>query len=215
MTNVTLNLDQRLFVLKEGAGFTCLGFDVAFKRLKQFAAFLGRPAPAASDIGTLKQYKEYREAERDYIATNPQRTHFDPDTDPLVQQVLEDCRTKKRRVRIFLGNTESGECWMEEFDVVGRIGRSTGPLKVPLLVEAGESGGGAILTACILRIMDTRTQSDLYRHAKYQVPEFDIRQAPQAKRVEVLCKGEVHARFDSKQDAENWCAFMRGERMST
>lgn len=215
MSTITLNEDQRLFVLKQEGGFSCLGFDVVFKRLKQFASLLGRPAPAETEVGTLKQYHEYREVERDYIATKPQNTLYDPDTDPQVRQVLEQAMASRRRVRLVLGNTETGQSWLDEHEVVGTIGRSMGPLKVPLLVESGECGGPAILTACILRILDTRTKAELYRHPKYQDPVLTVRPRKYGTlNAEVLVDGKVVARFVSVEKANDWCAFMRGERMS-
>lgn len=44
-------------------------------------------------------------------------------------------------VRIWLGDTQTGRAWAEENDVIGTIGRSTGTMEVPLLVEAGELAG--------------------------------------------------------------------------
>lgn len=52
-------------------------------------------------------------------------------------------------VRIFYG--KDGKIWNEEHDVLGRIGRSTGIKKVPLLLENKKSEGGcAILLDCIV-----------------------------------------------------------------
>ena len=59
-----------------------------------------------------------------------------------------------RRVRLFLGDPETGRDWGEENDVTGYVGRSTGPSKVPLLLATRRSmGGGAILVDCVLRML--------------------------------------------------------------
>ena len=63
---------------------------------------------------------------------------------------------------------------VDEFDVVGTVGRSTGLLKVPLLVEPGEAAGTAILCAHVLALMDWDTGLPLYRHPRWQPPELRI-----------------------------------------
>jgi hypothetical protein len=47
---------------------------------------------------------------------------------------LETDRKNQRKIRLFYGDTQTGQSWFDEHDVVGRIGRSTGSIKVPLLV---------------------------------------------------------------------------------
>lgn len=46
--------------------------------------------------------------------------------------------------------------WNEQFDVTGYVGRSTGPIKVPLLIHNRRSlGGPAILDHCIIGVRET------------------------------------------------------------
>ena len=54
--------------------------------------------------------------------------------------------------------------------MVGYIGRSTGTIKVPLLVPPGEIGGSALLDQCIIRI-DTPRQV-LYQHEQFRTGVF-------------------------------------------
>lgn len=77
------------------------------------------------------------------------------------------------------GHTATGRCWLDEHDVVGRIGRSTGMMKVPLLIEAGADGGVAILTSCLLRRIDWESGRDLSRHPAYRAPDLTIRKDPE------------------------------------
>ena len=126
-------------------------------------------------------------------------------------KVLESCRTRERKVRLILGDTSTGEPWLEEHDVVGRIGRSTGSLKVPLLIEPGEHGGCAILCACLLAIVDWETGDFLYRHAAYREADLSIKPSGDADRSwNVLRRGEVVASFRDIGKAGAYLAFMRG-----
>ena len=68
-------------------------------------------------------------------------------------EVLEQCRKNGTRITLDLGNTETGESWNEKYDVTGYVGRSTGRVKLFLLIANSNShGGGAILTGSILSI---------------------------------------------------------------
>lgn len=59
MKNVTVNKKQKLYVLKSGNGYSCLGFEVVIKRRNALANELGRPDLAMANKATLKAYKEY------------------------------------------------------------------------------------------------------------------------------------------------------------
>jgi hypothetical protein len=216
MNAVTINDTQRLFVLKSTGGYSCLGFDVVFKRLSQYANALGRALPSITGIGKIEQYQEYLVAESAYIATNPKNTFFDADTPAQVQSCLEFYRISKVPVRLFYGNAETGKDWLEENDVYGTIGRSMGPIKVPLLIAKGAAGGGAILTTRILRIVDGATNQEVYRHSNYQAPVFTSQKSDvSGYQQEVLADGVVVARFKDEAKANAWTAFMQGIRMTT
>ena len=77
--------------------------------------------------------------------------------------------------------------------------------------------GGAISDAQILRIVDVRTGSDLYRHGLYHTPEMEIRPVNDELPLkhDVWVKGAdgvfvVHAGFNTFGDAAHWVAFMCG-----
>ena len=214
--NVTLNAEQRLYVVRCGNGYSCLGFDNARGHADQIAARLERPelAFAPGDHGSLDGYAKYLAA-IDAWAHSPltRQTYFDPGTDPKAARALENSRRDGRKVRLVLGDTASGRCWLDEHDVVGRIGRSTGTLKVPLLVEPGEDGGTAISTSCLLRLIAWDSGRDLYRHPAYQVPGLAIQRAPERTDLpwQVLCDGTVVACFADIGKAGGYLAFMCGE----
>lgn len=63
---VSLNLEQRLYVIPAGNGYSCLGFDVCADRLKAYtAALAGRgivwPVTPA-EPGTVELYRQYLDA---------------------------------------------------------------------------------------------------------------------------------------------------------
>ena len=215
MKSVTLNRERRLYVIADGSGFSCLGFDNARGHADQIARRLRQHDLAFTDEehDTLAGYRKYEAATRAWgqsALTND--TYFDPGTCPEVIKALESCRKTRCQVRLVYGDTKSGQSWFDEFDVVGRIGRSTGWLKVPLLIEAGEAGGAAILTACLLRIIDWQSGAALYTHSSYRAP--DLRLVPTGDVSQpwgVAHQRDELARFGDIGKASAYLAFMRGE----
>lgn len=212
---VILNTEQKLYVIATDYGCSCFGFDNARDHANQMAQRLSRADLSFTphDYAALAGYRKYEEAVSAWSRSSLTRqTYFDPGTDPKAAAVLESRRKTGGKVRLVLGDTRTGEPWLNEYDVVGKIGRSGGSLKVPLLVEEGESGGGAILTACVLNIIDWKSGRTLYRHPAYRVPELslqpsDIPENPWA----VIHLNEVIARFKDMGKACAYIAFMRGE----
>lgn len=95
-------------------------------------------------------------------------TFFDEGTNEKVMEILERSRINDERIRLFFGDKETGRCWHETFDVLGRVGRSTGSHKIPLLIKSvRSSGGGAILTACIVAI--TKDKEFIYKHPGFKL----------------------------------------------
>lgn len=140
MNNVTINVEQQLYVIDCGEGYTCFGFSNARHHASMIAQELGRPDLAFTngDYATLAGYEKYRNAAQAW-SQSPQThaTYFDPGTNAKAAKVLESCRICGRKIRLILGDTATGEPWLDEHDVVGRIGRSMGTLKVPLLIQPG------------------------------------------------------------------------------
>jgi hypothetical protein len=104
-------------------------------------------------------------------------TYYAIGTPLKVVDVLERARQNKTRIVIDLGFTESnerstpetlGQSWMETFDTTGYVGRSMGPIKVPLLIPNSRShGGGQISTTSIVRILTSKGKHVLYEHPNY------------------------------------------------
>ena len=214
MTTVEVNLQQRLYVIPAGEGYTTAGFDYVFKQLsvlaEKLAGFGVSFDPVREDeIGTAAQYEQYRAAWR-LVGNRDLGTWFDSATPAKVRRILESYRRSGEVLRVFYGDTKTGRDWMEEFDTIGQVGRSTGPMKVPLLIANGDCGGGCILDHCIVRLMDVETGQEIYRHPSYHQGDMEIRKTDSVRPYEVFLDGNVHAGFRTYGDAAHWVAFMTG-----
>jgi hypothetical protein len=68
------------------------------------------------------------------------------------------------RIIVDYGDIKTGKSWGETYDVSGYVGRSTGSIKVPLLVHNSRSlGGGAMLDHCILTVKTSAGKQLLYK----------------------------------------------------
>ena len=97
MRDITLNPEQRLYVIATEGGVTCFGFDNARDHARQIAQRLDRPdlIPTADDAASLPGYEKYLAAVRAWgESAQGHGTYFDPGTDPRLAKVLETCRHK-------------------------------------------------------------------------------------------------------------------------
>lgn len=133
---VTVNAEQRLYVIREGAGWSCLGFDVAERRRAAFAGWLGmmnRRAPVPA-LGTLAHYEAYK---------------------ATLDHVLAVCRDTGKRCDVELTpqliglegqRVEVVDCDGERRRFI--VGKSTGPVPIHLEIKTRRSsGGGAVMGA--------------------------------------------------------------------
>lgn len=144
---------------------------------------------------------------------------FSTETPQKVKDVLANAHNTsyKPRLRLYLGDAKTGKPWLEENDVLGYIGRSTGTQKVPLLIYSSNShGGGRILDHCIVAIQDTN-KNWLYKHEGFNVPNLTKTVIGSDNEYPVsvaLVGGGVVARFKTELKANNWIKFMTGQRMA-
>lgn len=135
-----------------------------------------------------------------------------------VATLLNNLNMSQQRVRLVYGNPDTGKDWLEEHDVVGTIGRSTGTNKIPLLIKNSRStGGGSILDCRILKIVDVKSKRVLYQHDKYIAPDFTIQYGSSVGHgynYAVLCNNTVQANFKTEKKAQNYIDFMLCKRMS-
>jgi len=80
-------------------------------------------------------------------------TYYKIGTPEGVIEVLKRARNDDTRIKLTYGDIKTGKNWNEENDIIGYVGRSTGPIRIPILVYNKRSmGGGSILTDCIIKI---------------------------------------------------------------
>ena len=147
--------------------------------------------------------------------------YFNNETSDKVKECLEHCYNSKLRIRIWYGDTKTGVSWLEEYDTMGTIGRSTGQQKRPLLIKnSRSSGGGGILCHCIIRIDVISSRRTIYEHPLFYVPTLgvypNIDEDTKTKYPFIVLKyGTIQARFKSRTSAYNYIDFMTGERYTT
>ena len=159
-------------------------------------------------------------------------TWYDPRTPIDVIKVLEEAMKTKERVRFIFGNTD-GYVYLDEYGVMGTVGRSTGRIKVPILIHSSRSNyGNAIMTQSILRI-DAKRRGNivrLYESPSIRLPQLYAKQEGEEWVVRTEITDIEEARFNDRRKvdpvtrivttvpysgekaAKNYIAFMRGER---
>lgn len=146
---------------------------------------------------------------------------FDENTCSKVKTALIDCYHSKSRIRIWYGDNNTGESWLDEYDTTGTVGRSSGQVKIPLLLKnARSSGGGGILCHCIIRIDVIRSRRTIYKHPLFCVPALEVYpNLDEETKIQypflVLKNGTIQARFKTKENAHRYIDFMTGERYTT
>ena len=143
-------------------------------------------------------------------------TYYSDETSDELIRVLESVRGTNQRVKIYLGDKATGRDWMEEDGKTGRIGRSSGPIKIPILLRTINSdGGGAILEDCIVKIKTSPASSErvLYQHPRYHQPGIEITNEGLDDKPEythtVRIGGETYSRHTSLRGAQKLVALLR------
>ncbi len=103
-------------------------------------------------------------------------TSYNEKTSPEVIRVLESVKASGTRIKLDYGYTDVdgtssaiGQSWGECYDVTGTIGRSTGSVKIPLLIHNRRSvGGGGILDHRIVQVKESKGGRVLYQHPNYK-----------------------------------------------
>lgn len=92
-------------------------------------------------------------------------TSYDNRTPMSLILILEEIRSRGTRIRLMYGDVITGKMWDEGIQERGTIGRSTGSVKIPLLIKTSRSfGGGGILDHCILQVRESKGGRVLWTH---------------------------------------------------
>jgi len=134
--NVTLNVEQELYVLDCGSGYTCLGFDVCLERAAKIAEWLTAEGikfkTPEAERGTLEAYARYTR---------------------VLQMADEHCQKTRKRCPAELTPQLVGleGKRVEVTDKYGEtrrfyVGKSTGWMPCHLEIERRNSSGGGGVT---------------------------------------------------------------------
>lgn len=124
----------------------------------------------------------------------------------------------KFRIRIWYGDTETGRAWNEEYDIMGTVGRTTGDIKIPILVYNKKSwGGSALLMGSIIRIDDIEEHRTLWKVPNFHVEKMEVVYKNGDYPFQVMQtkdNGEVVniANFKTEMKAYHYIDFMNGKR---
>ena len=126
----SINNEQRLFVIKNGSGFSCLGFDVCEKRRLAYCVWLYGPKGHTHDIpvGTIESYNAYLaalESVRERCAKT--REKCPAELEPLLTGL------EGKRVEVTAPDGSRERFY---------VGKSTGHLPIHLAIKTRRSSGG-------------------------------------------------------------------------
>jgi hypothetical protein len=146
---------------------------------------------------------------------------FDNVNEALMSLIIRAWKYKFR-IRVFYGDIHTGRSWNEEYDVMGMIGRTTGDIKIPILIHNRRSwGGGALLLSSVIRIDDIEDKRTLWK-----LPNFHVEKMTVEKRsvftdypfavMQTQDSGAISniANFKTAEKAQKWVEFMEGKRYS-
>jgi hypothetical protein len=137
MSDITINEQQKLYVIPSGNGYSCLGFEVAYNRAVAIGEWLysegietRKPNPAK--IGTLEGYGEYRSmtsAAREYYDKTRKRcpVELNPQLNGLEGKRIEVTNEYGEKLRFW-------------------VGRSTGWMPCHLEIKKSNSSGGSAIS---------------------------------------------------------------------
>jgi len=131
-------------------------------------------------------------------------TFYHETTPDEVINALELIRDRGIRVKLCYGDVKMGRQWMEEYDIIGTIGRSCGTVKIPLIISNERSHGGpGILDHCILKITGTKDKRIYYKSEKYAPPVIDIVASDLPEyQFNTLVNGNLHGRHKTLRSAQ-------------
>lgn len=132
-----------------------------------------------------------------------------------VVDALDAAASDGSKVRIHYGDPRTGKDWLEEHGVEGRLSRSMGPLKVPLMIAGNSQWGDALLDHCIVRLevrpAPGKPFEDAYRHPCYHIGKIEMGPSGlETHPYQVTVDGKPHANFATEQERGKFTRKMFG-----
>lgn len=182
---ITINQNCRAYVeVGEGGIVVTHGFDQVFRRCKEFVHHLGKHLGEAdprtridpAKIGTIEQYEQFKALQDELKHHNVNDTWYSHGIDQKLIQVFERLRASGEEVRVWQGHVTTGRAWIEldHADCIGRISRSSGSMKIPLLIGRDGYDKGTLFDHSCLRIVRINDAKELWRHPLFHVPYLSI-----------------------------------------
>lgn len=140
MKTVSLNKEQKLYVLQSSNGYSCLGFEVCYKRAHALnkelhginGPLFGTPGPVLNKPGTLKLYKQYQTLINEVAELN-KNTGFKSNSELIPEFIGRE----GWRVEVVTSYGETNRFI---------IGKSTGFIPCHLEIKKRGSSGGCSVT---------------------------------------------------------------------
>ena len=135
--------------------------------------------------------------------------HFNVATPDAVCEALSGI-DRDTRIRVWYGDPVTGKSYDDIYDTTGYVGRSCGPVKVPLLINNKRSIGGPALSCdIIVKIVDTRTKRVIYQHPTFSQSVFTTRD-----RFVHKDGLNTFAELRTPEQAKRFADFMNAKRMN-
>lgn len=149
-----LTIEPRLglYLLRVGRQTEAVSFGELLATTNALAGKLGKPTLAISqrEVGTSVAFDRYQSALR--LAAQAGQAGglwFHPSTPEPLRNALASARACGRRVRLYYGDPDTGQCSLATTNNVGWIGRMSGSaLAYPMLMSSADAKAG-------LRILDS------------------------------------------------------------
>lgn len=130
---ISLKHDQSLYVISSGGGYSCLGFDVAEKRIAAYAAWLKREGQALPPLqaprATLERYEELQALQSIIF-----RYHKATGKRCPAELIPQFIGLEGKRIEVTYPNGEKTRFW---------IGKSSGWIPCHLEIETRRASGGS------------------------------------------------------------------------
>lgn len=131
---------------------------------------------------------------------------FKNDTTMEVANIVDFMYQTGKRYKIYSGCTETGRVFAEEYDTVGTVSKTTGELKIPILItRKGNHGGAAISTGSILAVKEVGSKHFMFKNKLFIQPTVEIKETKSVLseyKYETIFNGDLYSRHRTLRSAQ-------------